>query len=163
MVVGMGDDPSIGEYERLLLTTKTTARKELVLLHPDRSVVPGSTREWLKVELRCFSCKIKQPYLLRLESTVGSGTLACRASGYCRFTSCTYSSGPRGCRGIQEPKAQSSNRNSEVPGCLIRSSHHHAPQSSQRFCKASKEALRQIYRRGFGGRRSSWNRSSGAE
>ncbi|KAI0756290.1 patatin-domain-containing protein [Daedaleopsis nitida] len=49
MVVGMGDDPSIGEYERLMLSLKTTARKELVLLHPDRSVVPGSTREWLKV------------------------------------------------------------------------------------------------------------------
>ncbi|OBZ78912.1 Lysophospholipase NTE1 [Grifola frondosa] len=48
MVVGVGDDPSIGEYERLLLSMKTTARKELVLLHPDRSVVPGSTREWLK-------------------------------------------------------------------------------------------------------------------
>ncbi|KAL1741250.1 hypothetical protein HDZ31DRAFT_84948 [Schizophyllum fasciatum] len=48
MVVGMGDDASIGEYERLLLSTKTTAKKELVLLHPDRSVVPGSTREWLK-------------------------------------------------------------------------------------------------------------------
>jgi len=45
----MGDDPSLGEYERLLLSMKTTARKELVLLHPDRSVVPGSTREWLKV------------------------------------------------------------------------------------------------------------------
>ena len=49
MVVGMGDDPSPGEYERLLLSMKTTARKELVLLHPDRSVFPGSTREWLKV------------------------------------------------------------------------------------------------------------------
>lgn len=49
MVVGMGEDPSLGEYERLLLSMKTTARKELVLLHPDRSVVPGSTREWLKV------------------------------------------------------------------------------------------------------------------
>ncbi len=49
MVVGMGDDPSIGEYERLLLTTKTTARKELVLLHPERNVIRGSTREWLKV------------------------------------------------------------------------------------------------------------------
>ncbi|KAG8927719.1 phosphatidylcholine and lysophosphatidylcholine phospholipase [Tulasnella sp. 418] len=48
MVLGMGDDPSIGEYERLLLTTKTTARKELVLLHPDRTVVTRSTREWLK-------------------------------------------------------------------------------------------------------------------
>ncbi|KIM70080.1 hypothetical protein SCLCIDRAFT_1160614 [Scleroderma citrinum Foug A] len=48
MVVGMGDDPSIGEYERLLLSIKTTARKELVILHSERSVVPGSTREWLK-------------------------------------------------------------------------------------------------------------------
>lgn len=49
MVVGMGEDPTLGEYERLLLSMKTTARKELVLLHPDRSVIPGSTREWLKV------------------------------------------------------------------------------------------------------------------
>ena len=49
MVIGMGDDPSLGEYERLLLSMKTTARKELVLLHPDRAVTPGSTREWLKV------------------------------------------------------------------------------------------------------------------
>ncbi|KAG8219415.1 hypothetical protein J3R82DRAFT_337 [Butyriboletus roseoflavus] len=48
MVVGMGDDPSIGEYERLLFSMKTTARKELVLLHPERSVAPGLTREWLK-------------------------------------------------------------------------------------------------------------------
>ena len=49
MVIGMGEDPALGEYERLLLSMKTTARKELILLHPDRSVVPGSTREWLKV------------------------------------------------------------------------------------------------------------------
>jgi lysophospholipid hydrolase len=49
MVVGMGDDPTIGEYERLLLSMKTTARKELILLHSDRSVTPGTTREWLKV------------------------------------------------------------------------------------------------------------------
>ena len=49
MVVGMGDDPGLGEYERLLLSMKTTARKELIFLHPVRSVVPGSTREWLKV------------------------------------------------------------------------------------------------------------------
>lgn len=51
MVVGMGDDPSLGEYEKLLQSMKITARKELVLLHPDRSVIPGSTREWLKVGL----------------------------------------------------------------------------------------------------------------
>ena len=49
MVIGAGDDPSLGEYERLLMSIKTTARKELVILHPERSVVPGSTREWLKV------------------------------------------------------------------------------------------------------------------
>ncbi|CAE6489891.1 unnamed protein product [Rhizoctonia solani] len=48
MVVGMGDDPALGEYERLLLGTKTTARRELVLLHPNKNVAPGSTREWLK-------------------------------------------------------------------------------------------------------------------
>ncbi|KAG5643133.1 hypothetical protein DXG03_001523 [Asterophora parasitica] len=33
MIVGMGDDPTLGEYERLLMSMKTTAR---------------STREWLK-------------------------------------------------------------------------------------------------------------------
>jgi lysophospholipid hydrolase len=54
MVVGMGDDPSLGEYEKLLLGMKTTARKELVILHPNRSVVHGSTREWLKVSPIAF-------------------------------------------------------------------------------------------------------------
>ncbi|KAL5534044.1 hypothetical protein ACEPAG_504 [Sanghuangporus baumii] len=49
MVVGAGDDPSLGEYERLLMSIKTTARKELILLHPERNVVHGSTREWLKI------------------------------------------------------------------------------------------------------------------
>ncbi|PWN38990.1 hypothetical protein IE81DRAFT_326984 [Ceraceosorus guamensis] len=48
LLVGFGDDPSMGEYERLLLGIKTTARKELVLLHPERSVPPGATRAWLK-------------------------------------------------------------------------------------------------------------------
>ncbi|CAE6472105.1 unnamed protein product [Rhizoctonia solani] len=48
MVIGMGDDPTLGEYERLLMSTKTTARRELVLLHPNKNVAPGSTREWLK-------------------------------------------------------------------------------------------------------------------
>ncbi|KAK9451353.1 uncharacterized protein V1518DRAFT_379080 [Limtongia smithiae] len=41
-------DTAIGEYERMLLTTKTTARKELVLLHHDRYVPPGQTNGWLK-------------------------------------------------------------------------------------------------------------------
>ena len=48
LLVGFGDDSSVGEYERLLVSVKTTARKELVLLHPDRSVPSGSTRSWLK-------------------------------------------------------------------------------------------------------------------
>ena len=48
LLVGLGDDPHVGELERLLLSIKTTARKELVLLHPERSVSPGTTREWLK-------------------------------------------------------------------------------------------------------------------
>lgn len=45
----MGDDVALGEYEKLLLATKTTARKELVLLHPERYVASGFTRRWLKV------------------------------------------------------------------------------------------------------------------
>lgn len=44
----MGDDPSIGEYEKVLLAMKSYARKELVLLHDDRFVPRGSTRLWLK-------------------------------------------------------------------------------------------------------------------
>jgi hypothetical protein len=32
-----------------LVGSKTTARKELVLVHPDQTVKPGTTREWLKV------------------------------------------------------------------------------------------------------------------
>jgi lysophospholipid hydrolase len=45
----MGDEPSLGEYEKFLLASGTTARKEMVLLHPERYVAPGSTRRWLKV------------------------------------------------------------------------------------------------------------------
>lgn len=48
LVIGMGDDPALGEYEKLLLASKTTARKELILLHDERAVAPGSTRLWLR-------------------------------------------------------------------------------------------------------------------
>jgi hypothetical protein len=71
MIVGMGDDPSIGEYERLLLSIKTTARKELILLHPDRSVAPGSTREWLKV---CHTFRLMPIAQDSLESPLGPPT-----------------------------------------------------------------------------------------
>ena len=49
LILAMGDDPSLGEYEKLILATKTTARKELILLHDERAVAPGSTRPWLRV------------------------------------------------------------------------------------------------------------------
>jgi lysophospholipid hydrolase len=76
MVVGMGDDPAIGEYERLLLSMKTTARKELIILHPHRSVFPGSTREWLKVCLYAiwsYFCIITHA----IESPMGTPTYSC--------------------------------------------------------------------------------------
>ncbi|ANZ74500.1 BA75_01550T0 [Komagataella pastoris] len=38
----------IGEYERLLVRKKTTARTELILLHPERYVEAGSTSKFLK-------------------------------------------------------------------------------------------------------------------
>jgi lysophospholipid hydrolase len=48
-LVGLAEgSASIGEYERFLLTTKTTARKELILLHAERYCPPGLTREWLR-------------------------------------------------------------------------------------------------------------------
>ncbi|BGO90930.1 phosphatidylcholine and lysophosphatidylcholine phospholipase [Rhodotorula toruloides] len=48
VVADGGADPELGEHEKLLVSMKTTARKELVLLHAERNVVPGTTRPWLK-------------------------------------------------------------------------------------------------------------------
>ena len=49
LLVGLAESsPVIGEYERFLLGMKTTARKELVLLHAERYCSPGLTRRWLK-------------------------------------------------------------------------------------------------------------------
>ena len=49
LLVGLAEgSPAIGEYERFLLTSKTTARKELVLLHLERYCPPGITRKWLR-------------------------------------------------------------------------------------------------------------------
>lgn len=49
LLVGLAEgSPAIGEYERFLLGMKTTARKELVLLHSDRFSPPGLTRSWLR-------------------------------------------------------------------------------------------------------------------
>ncbi|CCK70647.1 lysophospholipase KNAG_0E03940 [Huiozyma naganishii CBS 8797] len=38
----------IGEYEKLLLKSKTTARTELILLHEERYVEAGLTQQWLR-------------------------------------------------------------------------------------------------------------------
>ena len=52
LLVGLAEcSPNIGEYERFLLGMKTTARKELVLLHVDRYSPPGLTRNWLRVSV----------------------------------------------------------------------------------------------------------------
>ncbi|KAL4778362.1 hypothetical protein BJX76DRAFT_145660 [Aspergillus varians] len=49
LLVGLAESsPNVGEYERFLLGMKTTARKELVLLHAERYCPPGVTRQWLK-------------------------------------------------------------------------------------------------------------------
>lgn len=48
LVANSSTEPDIGEYERLLVTMKTTARTELILLHDERYVSPGSTSKWLK-------------------------------------------------------------------------------------------------------------------
>lgn len=37
----------IGKYERILLESKSTARTELILLHPETYVEPGLTHKWL--------------------------------------------------------------------------------------------------------------------
>ena len=48
LIAASDGDPAIGEYERFMLGMKTTARKELVLLHQERFCESGLTREWLK-------------------------------------------------------------------------------------------------------------------
>ncbi|KFY28307.1 hypothetical protein V493_02990 [Pseudogymnoascus sp. VKM F-4281 (FW-2241)] len=49
LLVGIADwSPAIGEYERFMLGMKTTARKELVLLHADKFLTSGLTRSWLR-------------------------------------------------------------------------------------------------------------------
>ncbi|GAA5859717.1 hypothetical protein JCM8547_006997 [Rhodosporidiobolus lusitaniae] len=48
VVADGGADPELGEHEKLLVGMKTTARKELILLHAERNVHSGTTRPWLK-------------------------------------------------------------------------------------------------------------------
>lgn len=49
LLVGLAEgSPEIGEYERFMLGMKSTARKMLVLLHPEKYSAPGLTRAWLR-------------------------------------------------------------------------------------------------------------------
>ncbi|KAK4145914.1 lysophospholipase NTE1 [Dichotomopilus funicola] len=49
LLVGLADgSPEMGEYERFMLGTKSTARKILVMVHQERYSAPGLTRKWLK-------------------------------------------------------------------------------------------------------------------
>lgn len=57
LVVGLAEaSPKIGEYERFLVGMKSTARKELVLLHLERYCRPGLTRKWLRVSFPHHWC-----------------------------------------------------------------------------------------------------------
>ncbi|OMH86388.1 Lysophospholipase NTE1 [Zancudomyces culisetae] len=48
LIIGIANELSeIGPYERLVLASRSTARKELVLLHPKRKCPSGTTRSWL--------------------------------------------------------------------------------------------------------------------
>lgn len=47
LLANAAGSPEIGEYEKLLLQSNTTARTELILLHPERYVEPGLTHKWL--------------------------------------------------------------------------------------------------------------------
>jgi lysophospholipid hydrolase len=69
--------PYIGEYERLLVKMKTTARTELILLHPDRYVPPGSTAQWLKNRIWVHSHHHVQMQLAEptTEAPLGTGKL----------------------------------------------------------------------------------------
>lgn len=48
LLADASSEEDIGEYERLLVTMKTTAKTELILLHQDRYIPPGLTARWLK-------------------------------------------------------------------------------------------------------------------
>ncbi|AAS52807.1 AER124Wp [Eremothecium gossypii ATCC 10895] len=48
LLADASSDPEIGEFERLLINNRTTARTELLLLHPERYVEPGLTHKWLR-------------------------------------------------------------------------------------------------------------------
>lgn len=62
LVADAGTESELGEYEKLLVGMKMTARKELILLHSERNVPSGSTRPWLAVSRLIVSSEVKLIY-----------------------------------------------------------------------------------------------------
>ncbi|PVV04908.1 hypothetical protein BB560_000569 [Smittium megazygosporum] len=71
LIVGLGDgNPSLGPYEHLLLSSKSRARKELVLLHSERFCTPGSTKKWLSERKWVYAYHhIQMPHLVNEPET----------------------------------------------------------------------------------------------
>ena len=173
MVVGMGEDPSLGEYERLLLSMKTTARKELVLLHPDRSVPPGSTRRWLKVRfgnapfLHARAQTASEPTVDSPASTRGASGESANASRCCQLTALRVgyhrvgveahadAPRPRSCNCAEESQGQSSERYSALSKGASRPASTTRP-SYKRLRSSRSTNMWQIDRR-----RAWWRRSEG--
>lgn len=168
MVVGMGDDPSIGEYERLMLSLKTTARKELVLLHPDRSVVPGSTREWLKVRFVSFMRYLHSSLPTRVvRGCINIFMLSCQYVDYIRslfrglmlylgnqpFRRESTHPAPRSCgrRRTEEDEGQGPERDTEVSRRSGRPSAT-TPTPHQRLRTTCEEDMWEVHRRRSRGR-----------
>src|SRR5690606_24754462 len=77
LVVGLAESsPNIGEYERFLVGMKSTARKELVLLHVDRYCPPRLTRAWLRVGQTSSSQSDKLPSTSKKCLRIASGSMA---------------------------------------------------------------------------------------
>lgn len=74
--------PDFGEYEHLLVRAKVSSRIDLVLLHPERNVIPGSTNAWLKNRIWVYSHHhvqfdaTRRQNVVKEDKRVASGKLA---------------------------------------------------------------------------------------
>ncbi len=145
LVLSMGDDPALGEYEKFLLASKTTARRELVLLHPERSVASGSTRRWLKVSFE--TGERSAPELTSFSSpgtTMAVRSSSCRTSRHHHSREVCYGR-PRSGRycGLQAPSRAGRDDDQEVSGTAAA---HPAEKtvSYERLCQIGEETVRQV-------------------
>ena len=92
---------------------KTTARKELVLLHAERFVQPGSTRDWLRVS-STFVFSSRDPCLISSsspESTLGSRSSP-RRNDWCYSRTSSRCNGS--CCGRRSPQDRCSSRTPDL-------------------------------------------------